>query len=118
MSAQSIYHAAHLEAQRHRDEVVARLGPEHAATAIAEWNQRRFWFFALDRCVEHVLGERFWLECGRRNYAKASQRPRVQEAIQELRQLRVRLGTHSLPAFREKEKLIERVAELANLLLD
>ncbi|MBX3474654.1 MAG: hypothetical protein KF754_09750 [Planctomycetes bacterium] len=118
MQPQSLYRAAWQTAQAHRDEVVSRLGQAHGEAARAEWNQRRFWFFALDRVVEHVQGEQFWLECGRRNFARAGQRPRLQEAIVELKQLRARLGGETLPAFREKEEVVARIAELANQLLD
>lgn len=115
---QSLYREAFLAAQAHRAEVVSRLGEAHAQAAVAEWNQRRFWFFAVDRAIEHVAGEKFWLECGRRNFARAGQRPRIQAAIAELKQLRGRLANESLMAFRDKEELVDRIAEFANQLLE
>lgn len=118
MQQDSLYRAAWRSADEHRREVVSRLGEAHGEAACAEWNQRRFWFFALDRVVEHVLGEKFWVECGRRNFARAGQRPRLQESIEELKQLRARLANQSLLPFREKEAVVARIAELANALLE
>lgn len=116
--ADSLYRAAHLAADAHRREVVSRLGEAHGEAAIAEWNQRRFWFFALDRAIEHVQGEAFWPEFGRRNFARAGQRPELTDAIEELARLRTRLGNESLMAFRDKETTVARIAELANELLE
>lgn len=118
MQRDSLYRHAFNAAQLHRREVVSRLGDSHGDAAGAEWNQRRFWFLAIDCVVEHVTGERFWLECGRRNFARAGQRPELVEAINELKQLRGRLSGESLLAFREKEELIEQIARLANELLE
>ncbi|MBE7492052.1 MAG: hypothetical protein HS108_09905 [Planctomycetes bacterium] len=118
MPEPSLYRAAFLAAAKHCDEVVARLGDAHGEAARAEWNQRRFWFWALERVVEHVAGEQFWPECGRRNFARAGQRPKLQQVMDELARLRQRLGSESLPAFREKEALVARIAELANQLLE
>ncbi len=118
MQPQSLYRAAFLAADQHSREVVSRLGASHGGAAGAEWNQRRFWFWALDRALEHVMGEHFWLECGKRNFARAGQRPKLQEAIAELRQLRAKLGGENLMVFREKEELVARIAELANQLLE
>lgn len=118
MQPASLYRAAFETAAEHRREVVSRLGDSHGDAACAEWNQRRFWFWALERVVEHVAGEKFWAECGKRNFARAGQRPKLQEAMNELRQLRARLANESLLAFREKEALVARIAELANQLLE
>ena len=118
MAVQSLYREAYLAAQAHRREVVSRLGDEHGDAAGAEWNQRRFWFFALDRAIEHVQGEQFWLEYGRRNFARAGQRPELDAAISELKQLRARLAGESMMAFRDKETLIQRIAQIANQLLE
>jgi len=118
MQPRSLYRAAFEVAQAHRREVVSRLGESHGEAACAEWNQRRFWFWALERAIEHVAGEQFWLECGKRNFARAGQRPKLQEAIVEVNQLRARLGNEALLAFREKEAVIARIAEIANQLLE
>lgn len=118
MQQESLYRAAWKAADDHRREVVSRLGDTHGDAACAEWNQRRFWFWAVERAVEHVVGERFWVECGKRNFARAGQRPKMQESITELKQLRGKLGGDALLAFREKEELIARIAEIANQLLE
>lgn len=118
MEPESLYRAALHAANAHRDDVVSRLGPSHAAAALAEWNQGRFWLWALDRVIEHIQGERFWHECGKRNFARAGQRPRLQDAVHEIAALRRRLEGEGLLPFREKEAGMERLGQLANLLLE
>jgi hypothetical protein len=85
---------------------------------MAEWNQRRFWFLAIDCAIEHVTGERYWLECGKRNFARAGQKPEIVDSIHELRRLREKLAQEPLMAFREKEDLVVSIARLANHLLE
>jgi hypothetical protein len=118
MQRDSLYKHAVEAAQAHRHEVVSRLGDAHGEAASAEWNQRRFWFFAIDCAIEHVTGERFWLECGKRNFARAGQRPELVDSINELKQLRGKLAGETLMAFREKEELVEQIAAIANRLLE
>ena len=99
--------------------MILRLGQDHGAEAIAEWNRQRFWLWAVDRVVEHALGEHCWLECGLRNFSRAAQqRQELGGAIEELQRLQRKLAGESLPGFQEKERLSRRIAELANRLLD
>lgn len=116
---ESLYRAASAAAEEYRNEMILRLGRDHGAEAIAEWNRQRFWLWAVDRVVEHALGEHCWLECGLRNFSRAAQkRQELGGAIEELQRLQRKLAGESLPGFQEKERLSRRIAELANRLLD
>ena len=118
MEQRSLYRAAHESAEAYRRDVVERLGQGHSAAAIAEWNQQRFWLWVVDRAIEHVEGKVFWLECGRRNYSRVSQRPELETAIRKLRKLQSRLLVDGLPTFKQKEEILRELARCANLLLE
>ncbi|MCC6573056.1 MAG: hypothetical protein IT462_04620 [Planctomycetes bacterium] len=118
MDKQSLYRAAFAASRAYRDEISARLGPNHGESAQNEWNQQRFWLWALDRVIEHAQGEQYWLECGGQNYSRAGRRADLQAAIEELRAARNKLAAGGLPSFAEKERLLTRAAQLANTLLD
>lgn len=118
MQPQSLYRAAADTARTWCREVVVRLGPAHEAAAWAEWNRDRFWFWVVDRAIEHVEGRVFWEECGRRNFSRAGQRPRLDDAIRRVRELQRQLAMDSLPSFKAKEELVEKLAAAANELLE
>jgi hypothetical protein len=118
MEKRSLYRAAHEQALAYRTDVVKRLGQGHASAATAEWNQQRFWLWAVDRAIEHVEGRVFWLECGRRNFSRVSQRPELETAIRKLRKLQSRLMVDGLPTFRQKEEILTELARCANQLLE
>ena len=118
MEKHSLYQAAFKQAEAYRDDVVQRLGQGHASAAMAEWNQQRFWLWALDRSIEHVEGKVFWHECGRRNFSRVSQRPELATAIRKLRKLQNRLMVDGLPTFKQKEEILRELARCANLLLE
>lgn len=118
MTPQSLNTAAARAAGSYRDEVVRRLGPTHGPAAQADWNRQRFWAWAIERVVEHVEGRVFWSECGRRNFSRLSQRPALQPFLDELRQLMHQLESDAMPAFKQREQLTQRVADLANKLLE
>ena len=118
MQADSLYRAAARSAVAYRDDVVKRLGAGHSEAATAEWNQQRFWLWAIDRAIEHVEGKTMWYECGRRNFSRVSQRPELERAIRKIRKLQNRLKVDGLPTFRQKEDILEELARLANQLLE
>lgn len=118
MESRSLYNAAFKAAEEYRNDVVQRLGQGHAGAATAEWNQQRFWLWAVDRAIEHVEGRVFWHECGRRNFARVSQRPELDTAIRKLRKLQTRLKVDGLPTFKQKEEILRELARCANLLLE
>lgn len=118
MEKHSLYRAAFKEAETYRNDVVQRLGQGHAGAATAEWNQQRFWLWAVDRSIEHVEGKVFWHECGRRNFSRVSQRPELETAIRKLRKLQNRLMVDGLPTFKQKEEILRELARCANLLLE
>jgi hypothetical protein len=118
MAADSIYRAASLAAHAYRDDVVRRLGQGHSAAAVAEWNQQRFWLWVVDRVIEHVEGTRSWVECGRRNFSRVSQRQELGNAIRKIRKLQTRLQVDGLPSFKQKEEILVELARCANLLLE
>lgn len=118
MKRQSINHAAVSAAAEYCEQVVKRLGASHEAAAHAEWNRDRFWLWVMDRVVEHVEGEQFWLECGRRNFARAQQKPAVRAAATKVRTLQRQIEVDSLPSFQAREKLLQDLGEAANQLLE
>lgn len=118
MQPQSLYRAAAESAEAYRRDVVARMGPDHGEASLAEWNQQRFWFWVVDRAIEHVEGKVFWNEFGRRNFSRVSQRPELDTAIRKLRKLQTRLVADGLPTFRQKEEILAELARCANLLLE
>lgn len=118
MKPQSINNAAARAAMASRDEVVRRLGPTHGSAAMADWNRQKFWIWVIDRVIEHVEGRVMWAECGRRNFSRLSQRPALQAPLDELRALMQQLEGDALPAFKQREHLTQRVADLANKLLE
>lgn len=118
MRASSLYRAAAKAAEEYRKDVVERLGAGHSEAAVAEWNQQRFWLWAIDRAIEHVEGGTMWFECGRRNFSRVSQRPELERAIRKIRKLQNRLQVDGLPTFRQKENILDELARLANQLLE
>ncbi len=119
MDKESIYRAAFAASRHYREEISARLGHAHAEAAQSEWNQQRFWLWALERVIEHALAECFWLESGALNYSRAAaRRDKFPAIVEELRAARSRLAAGGLPSFAEKERLLSRAADLANTLLD
>ena len=119
MPADSIYRAAFAAASAYRDEVASRLGVQQAAEAMREWNQQRFWVWLGDRVLEHAIGEKNWLECGARNFSRVDgRRNELQRLVEDLRNARRRLTAEPFLPFAEKERLTQRVAELANELLE
>lgn len=118
MEPQSIYRAAAEAAAGYRENVVKRLGGSHESAAHAEWNRDRFWLWAIERVVEHVEGGQFWRECGKRNFARAQQRPSVRAAAERVRALQHQLEVDSLPSFRAREALLQELSNAANQLLE
>ncbi|MBX3459910.1 MAG: hypothetical protein KF696_08085 [Planctomycetes bacterium] len=118
MQPNSLYRAATQAAREWCREIVERLGPAHEAAAYAEWNRDRFWFWVVDRAIEHVEGKVYWEECGRRNFSRAGQRPALDEAVRRVRELQRQLAMDSLPSFKAKEELVNKLAEAANELLE
>jgi hypothetical protein len=119
MPAESIYRAAFLAANAYRDDVARRLGESAAAEAAREWNQQRFWIWLADRVLEHAVGEKQWLEFGARNFSRVGARKgELESCVEELLSTRKKLAGDALIPFAEKEQLTQRVAELANSLLE
>lgn len=119
MSAESIYRAAYIAANAYREDVARRLGDSAAAEAAREWNQQKFWLWLADRVLEHAVGERQWLEFGARNFSRVgARRGELLQCVDELVDTRKKLSGDTLLPFAEKEKLTQRVAELANSLLE
>ncbi len=118
MENKSLYRAAALAALEYRRGIVQRLGPAHEAAAQAEWNRDRFWLWVIDRAVEHVEGREFWIECGRRNFSRAGQRPELERVIKRVRDLQRQLSGDSLPGFQAKEDRLRKLAAAANELLE
>lgn len=118
MRPASLYRAASKSAEDYRQDVVKRLGAGHSEAAVAEWNQQRFWLWAIDRAIEHVEGRTNWYECGRRNFSRVSQRPGLERAIRKIRKLQNRLKVDGLPTFRQKQDILDELARLANQLLE
>ena len=119
MPADSIYRAAFVAANAFRDDVASRLGASAAAEAAREWNQQRFWIWLADRVLEHAVGEKQWLEFGARNFSRVgARRGELQQCVEELVTTRRQLAGDTLIPFAEKEKLTQRLAELANSLLE
>ncbi len=119
MPADSIYRAAFVAANAYQRDVASRLGPSAATEAAREWNQQRFWIWLADRVLEHAVGEKQWLEFGARNFSRVgARREDLQSCVQELLSTRKQLSGDTLIPFAEKEKLTQRVAELANSLLE
>lgn len=116
---QSLYRAAFKACRDYREQVASRLGRAHGEAAGLEWNQQQFWLWALDRVIEHALGEHFWIECGGQNFSRAGgRRADLQVVIAGLRQARDKLAAGGLPSFAEREKLLAHAARLANTLLE
>ncbi|MHC4841597.1 MAG: hypothetical protein ACYTDT_11710 [Planctomycetota bacterium] len=118
MEAESLYREAIQVSQAYQTDVATRLGDDHSESALAEWNQQRFWLWALDRVVEHVQGKKNWLECGQPNFSRIGQNPELADVAVEIRSLKSRLVDEALPSFREKEEILSQLSELANRLLD
>lgn len=119
MPVDSIYRAAFVAANSYRQDVADRLGPSAASEAAREWNQQRFWIWLADRVLEHAVGEKQWLEFGPRSFSRVGTRHgELQQCVDELVNTRKRLAGDTLLPFAEKEKLTQRVAELANSLLE
>ncbi|MCF6228949.1 MAG: hypothetical protein L3J82_09900 [Planctomycetes bacterium] len=118
MDAHSLYRAACESSREYRLAVTARLGDGYTEAALAEWNQQRFWLWALDRVMEHVEGKRNWIECGQVNFSRVGQSPELTSVTAKIRVLKSRLIDEALPSFREKEEIIEQLSDLANQLLD
>ncbi|MCC6151681.1 MAG: hypothetical protein IT461_15625 [Planctomycetes bacterium] len=119
MPVDSIYRAAFVAANSYRQDVADRLGASAAAEAAREWNQQRFWIWLADRVLEHAVGEKQWLEFGPRCFSRVGTRHgELQQCVDELVSTRKKLVGDTLLPFAEKEKLSQRVAELANSLLE
>ncbi len=119
MPADSIYRAAFIAANAYQSDVASRLGPSAATEAAREWNQQRFWIWLADRVLEHAVGEKQWLEFGPKNFSRVgARRGDLQTCVEELLNTRKKLAGDVLLPFAEKEKLTQRVAELANSLLE
>lgn len=59
---ESVFEAAFLEARRHRWIASQNAGRDLGDEAFREWYQLYWWTFIRYRHVEHLLGERRWLE--------------------------------------------------------
>ena len=59
MKKRSLYREADVEMKRFQKEIL--WGPEAAAE---EWNRRHWWEWARKRWLEHIKGEKFWIELG------------------------------------------------------
>lgn len=117
MENNSLYSAARLASLDYQQSLASRIGTDHDDSAIAEWNQQRFWLWAIDRVIEHVEGRKRWNECGSANFSSVGQNPELTQIAANIRVLKNRLVEEALPSFREKEKILEQLASLANQLL-
>lgn len=119
MDRLSLYRQAYHEASAYREDMVKRLGSKFAEEAKTEWNRDHWWTWAIGRVVQHLLGERYWIELEPEKFASISKEtPERLEMMEELNRVQAALVKDPLPGFKDKEKLIRQRAELVNRLLD
>ncbi len=73
---ESVFEAAYLEARRHRWIESQNAGRDLGSPVIHDWYRRFWWTFLRCRHVEHLLGERAWLEFDADSYCVLQNSPR------------------------------------------
>ncbi|MCK6440728.1 MAG: hypothetical protein L6Q71_11090 [Planctomycetes bacterium] len=119
MNKASLYREAFEEARRFQDDMARRLGNDFAATASMEWNRDHWWTWASDRAIQHITGERFWLELDAKSFASVTrENPQRMRMLQRLRDLQNQVNQNGLNSFEHKEASRAEWARILNRLLD
>lgn len=78
---ESVFEAAYLEARRHRWIESQNAGRDLGDLVLRDWYRRFWWTFLRYRHVEHLLGERAWLEFTGRSFAVLQTSPQWENPL-------------------------------------